>query len=71
MSCKGVTRIFREGGGHVIIFVEKCSLLVDRLGHTCTSECYIKVEQKEGGTGSLGSPSGYTPVVGGIVRGQG
>ena len=70
MSCKGVTRIFREGGGGARD-VEKCSLLVDRLGHTCTSECYIKVEQKEGGTGSLGSPSGYTPVVGGIVRGQG
>ena len=29
----GVARIF-SWGGQVILFIEKCSLLVDRLGHT-------------------------------------
>ena len=35
------------GGGNEVIFLEKCSLLVDWLGRT--SECYIEVKQKEGG----------------------
>ena len=42
-----------EGGGRggraKRIFLEKCSLPVDRLGRT--SECYIEVEQKGGGAG--------------------
>ena len=42
-----------------MIFLEKCSLLVDRLGHT--SECYIEVQQK-GGTRPPGPP-GYAPVL--------
>ena len=44
-----------------MIFLEKCLLLVDRLGHT--SECYIEVQQKKGGgrPGPLGPPSGYAP----------
>ena len=37
------------GGGQVIVFREKRSLLVDRLGFT--SECYSKVEQKGAGGG--------------------
>ena len=39
-----------------MIFLEKCSLLVDRLGHT--SECYIEVQQKRGRgiPDPLGSP---------------
>ena len=41
------------GGGAKRIFLEKCSLLVDRLGRT--SECYIEVEQKGGGGGAGGS----------------
>ena len=36
----------------MIVFIEKCSLLVDRLGRT--SECYIGVEQK--GDGPPGPP---------------
>ena len=42
-------------------FLEKCSLLVDRLGRT--SECYIEVERKGGGGGAgpLGHPSA-TPL---------
>ena len=36
----------------MIVFIEKYSLLVDRLGRT--SQCYIEVEQKGGG-GSLAS----------------
>ena len=32
------------GGGGEVVFLEKCSLLVYRLG--LTSECYIEVEQK-------------------------
>ena len=40
-------------------FLEKCSLLVDRLGRT--SECYIEVEEKGGGGGALGHPSA-TPL---------
>ena len=32
------------GGGARCLFFEKCSLLVDRMGHTI--ECYIEVEQK-------------------------
>ena len=41
------------GGGRAKrIFLEKCSLPVDRLGRT--SECYIEVEQKGGG--GLGAP---------------
>ena len=44
-----------------MIFIEKCSLLVDRLGHT--SECYIEVQQKRGGGGGpLVTPSGYAPA---------
>ena len=35
------------GGGGRSDFLVKCSLLVDRLGHT--SECYIEVQQKRGG----------------------
>ena len=34
------------GGSQVIVFIKKCSLLVDRLGRT--SSCYIEVEQKGG-----------------------
>ena len=34
-------------------FLEKCSLLVDRLGRT--SECYIEVQQKRG-RGAGGPP---------------
>ena len=52
------------GGGGKVIFLEKCSLLVDRLG--CTSECYIEVEQK-GGAWPPGSPSGYAPAFGSHV----
>ena len=33
-------------GAQVIVFMEKCSLLVDRL--ECTSECNFEVEQKGG-----------------------
>ena len=47
---QGVARMFPWGGGGEVIFLEKCSLLVDRLGHT--SECYIK------------PPPGYAPVNG-------
>ena len=36
-----------------MIFLEKCSLLVDRLGRT--SECCIELEQKRG-AGPLGTP---------------
>ena len=43
----------------MIVFIEKRSLLVDRLGGT--SDCYIEVEQK-GGPGSPGLPSGYALV---------
>ena len=43
-----------------MIFIEKCSFLVDRLGRT--SECYIEVEQKGGGGGPPGPPSGYASV---------
>ena len=34
------------GGAQVIIFMEKCSVLVDRL--ECSSECNFEVEQKGG-----------------------
>ena len=39
-----------------MIFLEKCSFLVDRLGHT--SECYVEVQQRRGGggVGPLGPP---------------
>ena len=47
------------GGGEVIFFTEKCSLLVDRLGHT--SECCIEVQQK-GGTRPPGSPPLAMPL---------
>ena len=40
-------------------FLEKCSLLVDRLGRT--SECYIEVERKGGG-GGPGPPFCYAPA---------
>ena len=33
-------------GAQVIVFMEKCSLLVDRL--ECTTECNFEVEQKGG-----------------------
>ena len=46
-------------GGAKVIFLEKCSLLVDRLGHT--SECYTEVQQK-GGTRPP-APPGYAPVL--------
>ena len=40
----------RVGGGFTLTgALEKCSLLIDRLGRTCTSECYIKVENRKGG----------------------
>ena len=35
-----------HSGAQVIVFMEKCSLLVDRL--ECTSECNFEVEQKGG-----------------------
>ena len=44
----------------MIVFIEKYSLLVDRLGRT--SECYIEVEQKVGGGGVLGFPQA-TPLI--------
>ena len=43
-----------------MIFLEKCSFLVDRLGHT--SECYVEVQQRGGGW-PPGPPSGYVPVI--------
>ena len=45
------------GGAQVIVFMEKCSLLVDRL--ECTSEYNFEVEQK--GEQAPGPPSGYEP----------
>ena len=45
---RGQSQDFPLGEGvQVIVFIGKCSLLVDRLGRT--SECYIEVEQKGGG----------------------
>ena len=46
----------------MIVFIEKCSLLVDRLGHI--SECYIEVEQKGEADPRtpLGPPSDYAPA---------
>ena len=41
-----------------MVFLEKCSLLVDRLGHT--SECYVEVQRK-GGTAP--PPPLATPLV--------
>ena len=49
--------IWGGGGGLSDFFLEKCSLLVDRLG--CTSECYIEIEQKKGDC----PPFGYAPAV--------
>ena len=46
----------------MVVFIEKCSLLVDRLGRT--SECIFEVEQKGGCPGPLLPPpptSGYDP----------
>ena len=45
---RGVARIFPSGGGGQLsdLFLEKYSLLVDRLGST--SRCYIEVKQKGG-----------------------
>ena len=60
MKLQGVARIFPWEGGEgaqVIVFIEKCLVLVDRPGRT--SECYIEVEQKRGE--ELGTPFGYTP----------
>ena len=59
-NCRGVARIFpwgrRGGGGRSdFFFLEKCSLLVNRLGRT--SECYIEVQQKRG----MPSPLGPSP----------
>ena len=46
---RGVARIFPwGGGGQAIIFIEKCSLLVDRWGQA--RECCIEVKQKRGGS---------------------
>ena len=51
----GVARIFPwTGGGAKLFFLEKCSLLVDRLG--CPSERYIEIEQKGGWPGPQGPP---------------
>ena len=64
---RGLARIFPWGwrrGGKVIVFIEKCSLPVDRLG--CTSECYIEVEQT-GGWVPCPLPSGYGPGTRGFV----
>ena len=47
----------------MIVFIENCSLLVDRLGRT--SECYIEVEQKRRrgwGGGGRGPPPLATPL---------
>ena len=38
----------------MVVFIEKCSLLVDRLGRT--SECIFEVEQKGGCPGPLLPP---------------
>ena len=52
-SLHGRSQDFPLGGG-VIVFIENCSLLVNRLGRI--SECYIEVEQKKGEPGSLPPP---------------
>ena len=52
-----VARGGEEGGGDV--FIEKCSILVDR--HRRTSECYIEVERKEG-VGEVGPPLATAPT---------
>ena len=62
---RGVARIFPWGRSDFFLEkfkkLEKCSLLVDKLGHT--SECYIEVQQKwGGGLGPFGPPSGYAPL---------
>ena len=46
-------------GAQVIVFMEKCSLLVDRL--ECTNECNFEVEQKGGQAPALPPPFGYEP----------
>ena len=53
---RGVARIFPWGGGVIVIIVmEKCSLLVDRLN--CTSEWVLYWGRTERGGGGLGSLS--------------